>query len=106
MAFYEDGTGSTRLYYDRMGNVCLSRRRVVIPTESYVYTFNTRFTYDSFGRIRNIIYPDGDRVTYNYYTSGELKDVFRSPLAGPVMPIVSNLQYDEQGHLAFEITLA
>ena len=97
MAYYEDGAGSTRLYYDRMGNVRLSHRRIVMPTESNVYTFRTRFTYDSFGRIRNIIYPDGDNVTYNYYTSGELKEVFRSPLVGPVMPIVSNQQYDEQG---------
>ena len=36
MAYYEDGIGSTRLYYDRMGNIRLSRRRVVVPTESYV----------------------------------------------------------------------
>ena len=98
IAYYEDGTGSTRLYYDRMGNVRLTHRRVVVPTENYVYTFRTQYKYDSFGRIRNIMYPDGDGVNYRYYNSGELRDVFRSPQLGPTMPVVSDLQYDEQGH--------
>ena len=97
MAYYEDGTGSTRLYYDRMGNVNMSLRRVVIPTESKVYTFRTRSGYDSFGRIRNIIYPDGDNVSYTYYPSGELYEVTRSPLSGPPSLIVTKMLYDEQG---------
>lgn len=34
-------------------------------SESYVYVFRTLFQYDSFGRMRNIIYPDGE-VDYIY----------------------------------------
>lgn len=51
-------------------------------SESNVYTFRTYSTYDSFGRIKEIIYPDADTVTYNYYLSGELKEVIRSPQLG------------------------
>ena len=79
MAYYEDGTGSTRLFYDRMGNVNLTHRRIVIPTDEKVYTFLTQSKYDSFGRIHNITYPDGDKVDYDYYPSGELKHVVRAP---------------------------
>lgn len=105
MAYYEDGTGSTRLYYDRMGNVSLSERRILVPTENNVYTFRTRYTYDSFGRIQNIVYPDGDNVTYNYVvSSGELRDVSRSPLLGPsVPPVVTDLRYDEQGRNIYRL---
>ncbi len=101
MAYYEDGTGSTRLYYDRMGNVRLSERRILVPTESNVYTFRTRFTYDSFGRIQNMIYPDGDNVIYTYIASGELKDVSHIPQVGYSVTVASDLTYDVQGRNNF-----
>ena len=33
--------------------------------------FKTQYKYDSFGRIRNIIYPDGEVIYYGYTTRGK-----------------------------------
>ena len=98
VAYYEDATGSTRLFYDRMGNVTNSIRRIVVPTENQVYTFRTISLYDSFGRIRCIVYPDAEQVNYNYYLGGGLESVWRKQYGFTSQPILDNMEYDPIGH--------
>ena len=67
LSYVSDITGYEYLAYDAMGNVSMSDKTIVVPTENQAYRFSTQYTYDSFGRIRTLTYPDGEEVTYNYY---------------------------------------
>ena len=98
LGLYIDATGRTRLYYDELGNVRTTIRRVIMPTETSAYTFRTHTEYDSFGRMKYILYPDGDSVAYSYYPSGELSDVERNPLLGSSALVVAKMEYDPMGH--------
>ena len=97
-----DGTGSEEFAYDHLGNVAQSVRRIVVPTENQAYVFRTLFKYDSFGRIRNIIYPDGEVVHYGYTTGGLLKNVVGLK-QGDNSVYLWNRVYDEQGRKIFQL---
>ena len=97
-----DGTGSEEFVYDHLGNVAQSVRRIVVPTENQAYVFRTLFKYDSFGRIRNIIYPDGEVVHYGYTTGGLLKNVVGLK-QGDNSVYLWNRIYDEQGRKIFQL---
>ena len=102
IALRQDGTGSEEFVYDHLGNVAQSVRRIVVPTENQAYVFRTLFKYDSFGRIRNIIYPDGEVVHYGYTTGGLLKNVVGLK-QGDNSVYLWNRVYDEQGRKIFQL---
>ena len=102
IALRQDGTGSEEFVYDHLGNVAQSVRRIVVPTENQAYVFRTLFKYDSFGRIRNIIYPDGEAVHYGYTTGGLLKNVVGLK-QGDNSVYLWNRIYDEQGRKIFQL---
>ena len=97
----EDGTGSETFLYDELGNLAQSLRRIIIPTENHTYMFKTQYKYDSFGRMRNIIYPDGEVVHYGYATGGLLKNVAGLKQGKQNIYLLDRL-YDEQGRKAFQ----
>ena len=97
VAYWEDGTGSTRLYYDQLGNIKTTLRHIVIPTETNAYNFKTETNYDSFGRIKSILYPDGEDVQYQYHLGGRLKSVKGYRGTTLLHNIVDSLYYDAQG---------
>ena len=68
----EDGTGTRTLTYDALGNVVSETRVVAIPDIAEVYSFTTDYTYDSWGRMLNMTYPDNEIVTYGYLFGGDL----------------------------------
>ena len=98
IAVRQDGTGSEEFLYDKLGNLAQSLRRIVIPTENNAYMFLTRFTYDSFGRMKSIRYPDGEWVQYAYTTGGLLKSVIGQK-QGATMKYLSDRKYDAQGRV-------
>ena len=98
IARYEDATGSTELSYDALGNINGTTRRIVMPKEQNVYTFRTQTQYDSFGKVKHIIYPDSERVDYQYYQDGKLEKVTRLPYGGSTSNIIDELKYDPIGH--------
>lgn len=57
--------------------------------------FKTQYKYDSFGRMRNIIYPDGEVVYYGYTTGGILKYVAGKKKSQQNIYLWDR-QYDEQ----------
>ena len=74
LSVQRDATGTQTYEYDQMGNMVHNNRVIVgpnIPTR----TFDTYFTYDSWGRIRDITYPDGENVTYSYDFGGNLNKI-------------------------------
>ncbi|GAB0155013.1 hypothetical protein CHRYSEOSP005_02730 [Chryseobacterium sp. Alg-005] len=70
----EDGSGSTKYAYGRMGEV-LSELRVVRGYHIPEMYFKTYFNYDSWNRITKIKYPDDELVSYHYDKGGNLKSV-------------------------------
>lgn len=98
----EDGTGSEMFEYDPLGNISKSIRRVVIPTEDQAYIFQTQYDYDSFGKMRSIVYPDGEIVTYDYTTGGILKSVCGKK-KGTQHVYLQDRLYDEQGRILYTL---
>ena len=63
--------------------------------------FKTQYKYDSFGRMRNIIYPDGEVVYYGYTTGGMLKYVAGKKERQQNIYLWDR-EYDEQGRTTFQ----
>ncbi len=75
IALLEDASGYQTFFYGRMGEVTENNRTFVLPNESYPYSFKMKYAYDSWNRIQNITYPDGEKVNYWYNTGGMLDSV-------------------------------
>ena len=93
LMYVSDITGYEYLAYDAMGNVSMSDKTIVVPTENQAYHFMTEFGYDSFGRMRRITYPDGENVIYNY-DWGLLYSVKNEDQQ---TPYIQYIYYDEYG---------
>lgn len=86
----QDGTGSTSYHYGSLGEVTEEIRNVVgynIPS----MTFFTFYEYDSWNRIKKIIYPDYEEVKYSYDVGGNLKNIKSTQFND----YVKDIQYDE-----------
>ncbi|MDR1345867.1 MAG: hypothetical protein LBK03_04100, partial [Bacteroidales bacterium] len=68
----EDATGYQKYAYDALGNISENIRTFVPPNEGHTYTFAMRYRYDSWGRITDMGYPDGENVHYAYNLAGDL----------------------------------
>ncbi|MEL6805647.1 MAG: hypothetical protein AAFO91_17900, partial [Bacteroidota bacterium] len=67
----EDATGGKELFYGPLGETTKSIRTVVI-NDTEVRTFIEEFMHDSWGRIQEQIYADGEVVSYHYDRGGKL----------------------------------
>ena len=88
-----DGSGATEYKYDKLGNITYERRSVVVPNNG-IYTFVTQYSYDSFNRLRDMTYPDGEIVTYNYDAGGNVCSVTHNNGAGE-SDYVDKILYDK-----------
>jgi RHS repeat-associated protein len=71
LIWQQDATGTQEFEYGNMGEMISNVRTVVgpnIPTRIY----KTHFEYDSWNRLQTLIYPDGEKVAYNYDLGGNL----------------------------------
>jgi YD repeat-containing protein len=64
------------------------------------YTFAMEYEYDSWNRIKQMTYPDGEVVTYGYDVGGQLVSV-EGYKDGTPFRIVDNILYDKFGSRAF-----
>ena len=71
----QDATGVQEFEYDRMGNLIFNRHTYVQPHSPNTFTLETHWKYDSWGRIRNITYPDKEFVGYFYDHGGNLQHI-------------------------------
>ena len=58
-----------------MGEVTKNIRTFALPYETRTYTFAMEYEYDSWNRIQNMTYPDGEVVSYEYNKGGVLQRV-------------------------------
>ncbi len=69
-----DQTGYQEFQYGKLGEVIENKRLIndFGGTERY---FKTLFTYDSWGKLLNMTYPDQEKVIYQYNSVGQLKSI-------------------------------
>ena len=76
LVFVTDGSGSYECHYDKLGNVTDEIRSIALPHNSdEVYRFHMDYTYDSWGRMLSMTYPDGEKITYTYQWGGDLRSM-------------------------------
>ncbi|MCB9202820.1 MAG: hypothetical protein H6604_07230 [Flavobacteriales bacterium] len=100
--YQTDASGTQYFKYGRQGELVYNRRSVAVAgydelEDTQVYWFETKWKYDSWNRVREIIYPDNETVTYHYNpTSGSLAQVTSNkPNTGePEQDIVTQIGYD------------
>jgi RHS repeat-associated protein len=67
----QDASGVQTFWYGNMGELVGNRHTYVVPGGE-PYTFEMRWQYDSWNRLINIQYPDGELVNYYYDNGGKL----------------------------------
>lgn len=92
LIFVSDATGTQEYKYGNMGETIHVDRTIVAPNLP-TRTFTTNFEYDSFNRIQNLVYPDGEIVSYHYNLGGNLKQM-KSSINGVETDYIKRIDYD------------
>lgn len=90
-----DLSGEEHVSYDARGRVGWRVKRLVDPAVAAAVSFKTEMTYDSMDRVRDLIYPDGDRVQHVYNRRNKLEQI----AGGPSGFVISNVNYRTSGQL-------
>jgi RHS repeat-associated protein len=91
--YQTDATGTQYLKYGRLGELTYQRRSVAVPGVG-VYWFGTEWKYDTWNRVKSIIYPDGEVVNYKYNRAGNLNNV-SSDKDGNHYKMINGIGYDK-----------
>jgi RHS repeat-associated protein len=96
-----DDAGREERSYGKLGEVTATTRilRPILPGDRE-RRFTTSFSFDAFGRMMSITYPDGEQVKYGYDAGGLLERAAGHRALGgatQVEPYLSSLMYDEFG---------
>ena len=89
----EDATGGREFYFDYEGRV-VKEIRTIMVNRTLTQTFVTTFQYDDWGRINEMVYPDGELVTFTYNKGGELVQM-KGLKEGTAYPILIDAGYDK-----------
>ncbi|GJM33039.1 MAG: hypothetical protein DHS20C18_20400 [Saprospiraceae bacterium] len=89
----EDASGGEEYFYDVQGEVVKTIRTILI-NEANVRTFVSEAAYDTWGRIQQMVYPDGEIVNYHYNKAGNLQKMEGEKL-GHQYDYVTQIGYDK-----------
>lgn len=89
--------GSQERFYGKLGEVVKQIDTVNSRTGSGPDVYTTQFTYDTWGRLGTLIYPDGEVLTYSYDHGGNVNSL-SGEKAGITYPYVDRLEYDKHDH--------
>ncbi len=95
-----DGSGIQQFSYGKMGEIIQNIRTFAIPNDNTVYTFTMNFEYDSWNRMQQIIYPDGEKVSYGYDRGGNLTSV-TGEKNGVSQSYITSIQYNKFGNKTY-----
>ena len=70
-----DASGIKNFEYGNMGELISQTQTYITLNQSQPFTLRTQWEYDSWGRIKQITYPDGEEVRYRYNSVGKLYSV-------------------------------
>jgi len=91
----QDASGVQVFIYGNMGEVIENTHTYVVPSGD-AYTFKTEWEYDSWNRLNQIKYPDGEIVKYHYDMGGKLYSMQGSK-AGELFNYIDKTNYDKYG---------
>jgi RHS repeat-associated protein len=89
LAHVFDLSGEEHTSFDDRGRAEYVLKRVADPVHQQLVPYTTRFSYDSADRVRRLVYPDNDELTYEYNDRLLLQ---RIP-GGPSGTMISNIAY-------------
>ncbi len=92
----EDASGWQAFSYGKLGEVTENIRTFVFPFETQPMTLAMSFQYDSWNRIQEMIYPDGETVSYAYDRGGMLKSV-TGEKNEVIFNYIDSIRYNEFG---------
>jgi RHS repeat-associated protein len=99
-----DASGSEVRAYDQIGQLVQETKTVASHTQGNCdncpEVWTTHYLYDTWGRLQQMTYPDGEVLTYAY-DSGGLARAATGVKLGVTTPYVQRLEYDEFGQRAF-----
>jgi RHS repeat-associated protein len=98
----QDDAGRELRVFGELGELTATTRILrAMPPYFREQSFTTSFTYDSFGRMMSITYPDGETVTYAYDAGGLLESATGHRAAGSAAPgdevYLASMMYDAFG---------
>ena len=88
-----DESGVMCYEYGDIGEVTKETRIYALPFLTNALALSTQFTYDSWGRILNITYPDNEVVNYAYDLGGQLQSITNNSS----YTYLDNVTYDRFG---------
>jgi len=91
----QDASGVQTFEYGNMGELVTNIHTFVVPGGD-AYTFETNWEYDSWNRVKNITYPDGEIVSYGYNDGGQLTTM-NSVKGSEVYDFITDIKYDKYG---------
>ena len=91
----QDATGVQEFKYDYMGNVIHNRHTYVQPGSPNTITLETDWSYDSWGRVHSIVYPDHEKVSYRYDLGGKVNNIIGDKPGQPLTTYIASILYDE-----------
>lgn len=89
-----DATGKLCYSYGRQGELTKTVRYINVIEGRPPRVYTTRWRYDSWNRLQQMIYPDGEILDYNYNLGGKLNSLGGEKLGVPY-PYVQQLGYDK-----------
>ena len=102
-----DQSGVTERRYGKLGEIVREMRTIPSiangETKSSLETYTTDSTYDTWGRLQRMVYPDREVLTYSY-DSGGLVQAARGVKDGIAFPYLKRLEYDKFEQIAFQET--
>jgi RHS repeat-associated protein len=119
----EDGSRIQTLEYNATGQVTKQVADMKVhnwtPATTANFRYTTQWSYDGFGRLKDMTYPDGEKLNYGYDAGGQVNSIGGvkttqevvgtnpdgTPIIGPVTrnyPYLNDRQYDVFLHRRFD----
>ncbi|MFC5826052.1 SpvB/TcaC N-terminal domain-containing protein [Nonomuraea insulae] len=89
----EDAGGVTTRQYGALGEI-VSETKTLPGPGYHPKTFTTGYRYDSFGRVLQLTYPDGEVLSYGYDSGGQVISA-SGVKGGYTYPYLRDMQYDK-----------
>ena len=89
-----DESGAEDRFYGKLGEITKEIRSIDSDTGPEPEVYTTNYVYDTFSRLRSMVYPDGETLTYQYDSGGMIRAA--SGVKGPhTYGYVRRLEYDK-----------
>ncbi|WP_224055630.1 SpvB/TcaC N-terminal domain-containing protein [Vibrio penaeicida] len=95
-----DASGTEYYKYGALGEIVHTKRTVTTLTGSAPKTYQTRYRYDSWNRLRELTYPDGELLVHDYDSGGSLKAMSSTKGEYTYEPLKA-LTYDKFGQRVY-----